>query len=523
MTAGRRIRIRFLVIITLAASAAVVVAIVELSSAMRAEIGESLMKRTADGAETAFRDQLDKLFNPLQSHLSVVERWDDSGVLNLSDHGALNGRFIPMLDEFPWATSMLIATGEGVEYMLLREDSTWVTRDTDLGAHPGRVRWRRWAANYSVAADWWEDMDYDPRLRPWYVAAVEEQGIDERGICWTEPYTFFTTKQVGVTLSKKWEAKGKEGVLHVAGVDVPLESILEFTGDPVTAHDGFSFLVNGQKNVIDAAGAVEDEVVREPDALEAAFVESWQQNRSETEAPRAVTADGRRWWVDFRAVSSDSSELWLAVAVPESAFAGEVRGRQHQFVLVVLGVLIVGVLATVLGTQAREERLAAGEGPDLTSAEALLELIAQGEGDRLEFKSTLRWNINNGKPGKEVEISWLKTVVAYLNSDGGVLLIGVNDDGEVTGLDADQFANDDKFLLHYNNLFKAHIGLEFAEQVDAVIVPVGEQRVFAVRCRKASDPVFLKHGKDEKYYVRVGPSSRALTMSQVVERVQKKS
>jgi len=208
------------------------------------------------------------------------------------------------------------------------------------------------------------------------------------------------------------------------------------------------------------------------------------------------------------------------VAVPELSLAGEVRGRQHQLVLVVLGVLLVGVLLTLLFTYARPQ--SSGEALDLDDERAILDLIASGEGDRLEFKSTLRWNINTNKPGKEVEMSWLKTVVAYLNTDGGVLLIGVNDEGGVAGIDADNFANEDKFLLHYNNLFKQHIGLEFSEYVRSDIVTVQQKRLFVVQCVPSPEPVYLKQGKEEKYYVRVGPSSRALSTSQVVDHVRRR-
>ncbi|MCK5407660.1 MAG: hypothetical protein KAJ17_11170 [Candidatus Krumholzibacteria bacterium] len=43
-----------------------------------------------------------------------------------------------------------------------------------------------------------------------------------------------------------------------------------------------------------------------------------------------------------------------------------------------------------------------------------------------------------------------------------------------------------------------------------------------LQCRKSSEPVFLKKGKEEQFYVRVGPSSRQLSMSQVVDRLNKK-
>ncbi len=516
---GKR-RIQLLIILTMVAVATVVAAIVELSTAIRHEMAEALMRRTADQAEMSFRDQLDKLFEPMRRNLIIVERWGERGALDLDDHAALNDLFIPLMEQLSWTTSGLIATEDGVEYMLLREDSTWLTRATDAVGQPDEVRWRRWSADGEMLDDWREDLDYDPRRRPWYKAAFDSLAFDERGIAWTDPYRFLTTNQIGVTLSKKWQTRGETPVTHVSGLDVPLEAMLGFTDDVVNARDGYSFMLNRDQRVVDASGSGEGEGVRTATPLEASLLAAWRERGSEVHAPFSVTVEGSTWWADFRTVSSESAPIWLAVAVPELSLAGEVRGRQHQVVLVVLGVLLVGVLLTLLITHARLQP--SGETLDLGDEQAILDLIAGGEGDRLEFKSTLRWNINTNKPGKEVEISWLKAVVAYLNTDGGVLLIGVNDEGGVAGIEADNFANEDKFLLHYNNLFKQHIGLEFSEYVRADIVTVEGKRLFVVQCNPSREPGYLKQGKEEKYYVRVGPSSRALSTSQVVDHVRRR-
>jgi len=253
----RKRRIRLLIILTLVAVAAVVAAIVELSTVIRREMAESLMRRTADQAEMAFRDQLDKLFEPLQRNLAVVGRWGERGTLRLDDHAALNDLFVPMMEQLSWTTSGLIASEEGVEYMLLREDSTWLTRATDAGGQPGKVRWRRWSADGEMLDDWHEDLDYDPRRRPWYEAAFDSTTFDERGIAWTDPYRFLTTHQIGVTLSKKWQTGGENPVTHVSGLDVPLEMILRFTGEVVNARDGYSFILNRDQRVVDASGSGE--------------------------------------------------------------------------------------------------------------------------------------------------------------------------------------------------------------------------------------------------------------------------
>ncbi|CAB1059898.1 hypothetical protein D1BOALGB6SA_4663 [Olavius sp. associated proteobacterium Delta 1] len=149
-------------------------------------------------------------------------------------------------------------------------------------------------------------------------------------------------------------------------------------------------------------------------------------------------------------------------------------------------------------------------------AEWIKSLIHSGESDRVEFKSTLRWNLKTDRAEKVIENSWLKSIVAFLNTDGGVLLIGVADAGDILGTVADRFDNDDKYLLHVNNRIRENIGLEFVSFISFQLVPVEGQKVLLVQCQPSPSPVFLKIGKDEDFYVRVGPGNRRLSTSEVL-------
>lgn len=57
------------------------------------------------------------------------------------------------------------------------------------------------------------------------------------------------------------------------------------------------------------------------------------------------------------------------------------------------------------------------------------QLLSDGESDRIEFESTARVNLRNGEKDQRMEQVIVKTVSAFLNVDGGTLLIGVADDG----------------------------------------------------------------------------------------------
>jgi len=134
-------------------------------------------------------------------------------------------------------------------------------------------------------------------------------------------------------------------------------------------------------------------------------------------------------------------------------------------------------------------------------------LIAQGESDHLEFKATLRWHKDLRTFHKDIETGSLKTIVAYLNTVGGTLLVGVKDDGMIIGMDADRFENDDKCLLHLGNLIKSRIGMEHVGQIRYGLKKVGNKKVLRIDCKPSDTPAFLKNNAGEEFYVRNGPSS----------------
>ncbi len=145
-------------------------------------------------------------------------------------------------------------------------------------------------------------------------------------------------------------------------------------------------------------------------------------------------------------------------------------------------------------------------------------LIARGEGFHQEFKSTLRWNLKAEKKDPAIEHASLKTITAFLNSDGGTLIIGVADDGSPVGIELDDFPNDDKFLLHFWNLVKASLGQDMTPFITAELATLADKRICIICCTPATRPAFLRQkGFDEEFYIRVGPASASLNISEALQ------
>ncbi len=145
------------------------------------------------------------------------------------------------------------------------------------------------------------------------------------------------------------------------------------------------------------------------------------------------------------------------------------------------------------------------------------ELIDKGESDQVEFKSTLRWNLHAERIDKGVEHSVLKTIAAFLNKEGGTLLVGIGDDGNVLGIEPDRFPNEDKYLLHFSNLVNDKIGKQHSDYIRWGLREIQDKFILRVDCAPSPNPVFLKAKDGEEFYIRTGPSSVQLSAREVLE------
>ena len=155
------------------------------------------------------------------------------------------------------------------------------------------------------------------------------------------------------------------------------------------------------------------------------------------------------------------------------------------------------------------EKVDSIQGPlkSLSQEDEILSLIRKGEGKYIEFKQTFSKNIRTNQKDREIEKSSLKNIVGFLNAEGGTLLIGVSDEGIVTGIENDFFKSNDKYLLHFKNLIKSKIGSSFYPLIDFDIFSVLGKKVLKVDCKASTEPCFYE---ETEFYVRTNPATDRL-------------
>lgn len=152
----------------------------------------------------------------------------------------------------------------------------------------------------------------------------------------------------------------------------------------------------------------------------------------------------------------------------------------------------------------------------LSAPLSISDIIEEGEHDKLEFKSTLRWDTRESCVNRVLEQVILKSIAALSNADGGKLLIGVKDDGTIYGLDSDYDSlggDRDAFERHLRGLVNNTWGTDRGIAAVSFSFPTVEgQEICVLEVKAAKRPFFLsiadKAGvKTEKLFVRAGNAS----------------
>ena len=148
-------------------------------------------------------------------------------------------------------------------------------------------------------------------------------------------------------------------------------------------------------------------------------------------------------------------------------------------------------------------------------------IIKAGESDRVEFKSSLRFDYQKNAINKSLEEVIIKTIAGFLNTNGGALLIGVDDAGNILGLEKDYNSlkrkSQDGFELRIYQLITNHIGVEFCSLVQISFYYLEEKDLCVLRIEAAQSPAYIHGNNKTAFYIRAGNSTKPLTIQEAVK------
>ncbi len=145
-------------------------------------------------------------------------------------------------------------------------------------------------------------------------------------------------------------------------------------------------------------------------------------------------------------------------------------------------------------------------------------LVVEGESDSVEFKSSMRWDVKNQRESKEIEEAIVKAAAGFMNTSGGSLIIGVNDNGTIVGLEPDfktlSKPNKDGFERALMQLILNAIGNEYCKFVHPKFEEVAGKVICIVRINKSARPAYCTYEGKPKFYIRIGNSTRPLNIKE---------
>ncbi len=222
----------------------------------------------------------------------------------------------------------------------------------------------------------------------------------------------------------------------------------------------------------------------------------------------SATATDRTAYLDFM-----QNRLWLGF-VPRRLFMGSVY-------LVIGGFLGAGfgILTRSLITRVRELQFFSS-----VIGNSIPETIAAGEGSQAEFKSSVRWDIDNDCTNKALEKVIAKTIAGFLNNRGGNLLVGVSDNGTILGLENDyrtlRHKNRDGFERLIVDIIRKTLGGDLCPLVHFSFAVIDGKDVCMLIVEPAARAVYLEDGGQSKFFIRSGNSTRQLDVREAMEFAQ---
>ncbi len=321
-------------------------------------LSRSLIERVTDQTEV----RLQQFFGPVTRQLRIAVEWREGGLLDTEDPDDINKHLVPLMKSYPHVSSLMVADSRGREHMLLYVDGRWRNRQCRRDEWGKQVRWTEWTDADPTRATREEELDYDPRKRPWFRGALEKaRTVAARDVLgppplhWTKPYTFFTTKDPGITAAIAFR---RGDIDHVIGFDVMLNDISKYTTGPElrVSENGMVFVTEEQ--TLEVLGLprmarFDDEAARKA-AVRTPLAELEVPVMSDALAtysakghghdPFRFESGGGNWWGGVRHFRlAPDRVLQIGVVVPESDLLGDVGRVRLWILLVTLAVLGVAL------------------------------------------------------------------------------------------------------------------------------------------------------------------------------------
>lgn len=470
---------------------------------------------------------LSELINPINKSLLNIKANHLSGAISFDNIAAMNQYFSGLLENLEGVSSLFIGDNKGHQYTIYKDKKTWVSGTRLFNENESRIEWKRWKVFSNSISEWAEVINYDPINEDWY----RNLNISFSDfLIWTQAHQIFSTKEIGTTGLVTWQNIEKQDTLYCAmnlslrTLNAAVSKLNSYNGRKLflltqnnyyieIPEKGDSLLTNFSSFINYKSGLFDKEI----DFI----LDEWHKLGNKCEVPFSFSGREDLFWNRIEKINTQNSILKAGISISESELLF-ISSKNYYILLIVIGLILAAqiVFLIIYELKKKEFQTVLNETQVWKeySVSEIESLVKQGENNSVEFKSSLRWDYREEKVNKHLEEVILKSVAAFNNGEGGTLVIGVDDDQNILGLENDYLTlkkkNIDYFEIHIRNLFNQMFGINFTTTNLKISFPNYEEKVICViEIMKGETPIFLtltdaKGRRTENFFIRSGNTSQ---------------
>ena len=326
---------------------------------------EGLAKSLINRATNSTKNELNSYFETVKLNLLNFEGLTEQGLLNINDLDFFTSISLPSFKNIPQLETVMIADMKGRALSLIREKDTWLISEyktTDTATIIEREEWTGDTFSHKTIKKWTEVSDYNINKRLWFSGAVNAK--DKTNPWWTNPYTFFTLKKVGITVSIQ-AINPNTGQSNVIMHDILLSEISEFTINQNISKNSKVFILTKDFKVLGLPNeaifnnqdTINKYVLKDYDKINSPVLQevvNYQKAASNNTEAFEITINNKTWWAKTTPfVLGSNRTFYIGVAVPEKDFLEEIKFTRN---IVIGGFLIIFIFILIVINQYIQKR-----------------------------------------------------------------------------------------------------------------------------------------------------------------------
>ena len=490
-------------------------------------------QKSTEYSESAFAShaqKFDNVFGKFSTEVKenvyrIKEHFNDS--LTIKDTVSTRTYCMDQLNGFP--SLMSIALFQDSYKIVARKENSSRIYAIDSSSGSDVVRWRRFEKEKQVSS-WYESFEYSVNSTDWY----QELLIKNDQLKWYLRKSFKTSinhMDDFIYAGYSYLVDGKKNVIVL---EFSRKKLLDdFNLSKGKLKPKLSFMnLDGKELYLESSALTQaDSIAQNPekkDSLQILIASHFSKFKDVSQGNFNFSHNNEVYWNSFKRLSEDSGIQYYLFTVSNSNLQNESKGFLHRIVSwIALGSIFFGIVLLSI----RKRFFYRSNKMKIPLVKSILE---DDENRYLEFKSSLRWDYRQEKVNPELEKIIMKTIAAFGNTDGGILLIGVDDDKNILGLENDfqtlKKTDADYYEVHLRNIMHKLMGVKYVSKFIRTEFETFEDKktVCKIKVISADEPLFLKYTNkngqmEEKFYVRSGNSSHEIgSIAEINDYINKK-